>query len=348
MSKKPSLAVVGATGAVGTVMLDILSKRKDVYGEIRLIASARSAGKKLTCRGQELTVVALSPEAFEGIDIAMFDVPDEVSKEWAPIAASKGCVVVDNSGAFRMDKDVPLVVPEVNPDQVKNRSKGIISNPNCTTLSMIVALGALHKEYGLKELVVASYQAASGAGQSGIDTLRDQINKVANTSVGDTAGDVRKVISDHGPFPAPLALNVIPWAGSLKEDGYSSEEIKVRNESRKILGIENLKVSATCVRVPVLTTHSLAVHAIFEKEVSRQVAQDVLKNAAGVELVDDPENHKFPTPADVVGTDPTWVGRVRKSLDDPNALDLFVCGDNLRKGAALNTAQIAELVAAKF
>ena len=348
MSKKPSLAVVGATGAVGTVMLDILSKRKDVYGEIRLIASARSAGKKLTCRGQELTVVALSPEAFEGIDIAMFDVPDEVSKEWAPIAASKGCVVVDNSGAFRMDKDVPLVVPEVNPDQVKNRSKGIISNPNCTTLSMIVALGALHKQYGLKELVVASYQAASGAGQSGIDTLRDQISKIANTAVGDTAGDVRKVISDHGPFPAPLALNVIPWAGSLKEDGYSSEELKVRNESRKILGIANLKVSATCVRVPVLTTHSLAVHAIFDKEVSRQVAQDVLKNAAGVELVDDPENHKFPTPADVVGTDPTWVGRVRKSMDDPNALDLFVCGDNLRKGAALNTAQIAELVAAEF
>ena len=348
MSKKPSLAVVGATGAVGTVMLDILSKRKDVYGEIRLIASARSAGKKLTCRGQELTVVALSPEAFEGIDIAMFDVPDEVSKEWAPIAASKGCVVVDNSGAFRMDKDVPLVVPEVNPEQVKNRSKGIISNPNCTTLSMIVALGALHKQYGLKELVVASYQAASGAGQSGIDTLRDQISKVANTSVGDNAGDVRKVISDHGPFPAPLALNVIPWAGSLKEDGYSSEELKVRNESRKILGIANLKVSATCVRVPVLTTHSLAVHAIFDKEVSRQVAQDVLKNAAGVELVDDPENHKFPTPADVVGTDPTWVGRVRKSLDDSNALDLFVCGDNLRKGAALNTAQIAELVAAEF
>jgi aspartate-semialdehyde dehydrogenase len=319
MSKKPSLAVVGATGAVGTVMLDILSKRKDVYGEIRLIASARSAGKKLICRGEELTVVALSPEAFEGIDIAMFDVPE-----------------------------VPLVVPEVNPDQVKNRPKGIISNPNCTTLSMIVAMGALHKEYVLKELVVASYQAASGAGQSGLDTLRKQINEVANTSVGDNAGDIRNVIKDNGPFPAPLALNVVPWAGSLKEEGYSSEELKVRNESRKILGLPSLKVSATCVRVPVLTTHSLAVHAIFEKEVSRKAAQDVLKNAAGVELVDDPENYKFPTPADVVGTDPTWVGRVRKSLDDPKALDLFVCGDNLRKGAALNTAQIAELVALEF
>jgi aspartate-semialdehyde dehydrogenase len=348
MSKKPSLAVVGATGAVGTVMLDILSNRKDVYGEIRLIASARSAGKKLICRGQELTVVALSPEAFEGIDIAMFDVPDEVSLEWAPIAASKGCVVVDNSGAFRMDDQVPLVVPEVNPEQVKNRPKGIISNPNCTTLSMIVAMGALHKEYVLKELVVASYQAASGAGQSGLDILRKQINEVANTAVGDVAGDIRNVIKDNGPFPAPLALNVIPWAGSLKQDGYSSEELKVRNESRKILGLKDLKVSATCVRVPVLTTHSLAVHAIFSKEVSRQVAQNVLKNAAGVELVDDPENYKFPTPADVVGTDPTWVGRVRKSLDDPNALELFVCGDNLRKGAALNTAQIAELVATEF
>jgi aspartate-semialdehyde dehydrogenase len=348
MSKKPSLAVVGATGAVGTVMLDILSKRKDVYGEIRLIASARSAGKKLICRGEELTVVALSPEAFEGIDIAMFDVPDEVSKEWAPIAASKGAVVVDNSGAFRMDDQVPLVVPEVNPEQIKNRPKGIISNPNCTTLSMIVAMGALHNQYGLNELVVASYQAASGAGQPGLDILREQINLVANTNSGDSAGDSRKVIKDFGPFSGPLVLNVIPWAGSLKEDGYSSEELKVRNESRKILGLKNLKVSATCVRVPVLTTHSLAVHAIFNKEVSRKVAQDVLKNAAGVELVDDPENHKFPTPADVVGTDPTWVGRVRKSLDDPNAIDLFVCGDNLRKGAALNTAQIAELVAAEF
>ena len=348
MSKKPSLAVVGATGAVGTVMLGILSERADVWGEIRLIASARSAGKKLICRGEELTVVALTPESFDGIDVAMFDVPDEISAEWAPIAVSKGAVVVDNSGAFRMDDQVPLVVPEVNPEEIKNRPKGIISNPNCTTLSMIVAMGALHKQYGLKELVVASYQAASGAGQPGLDILREQMNLVANTNVGEAAGDSRNVIKDFGPFSSPLALNVIPWAGSLKADGYSSEELKVRNESRKILGLENLKVSATCVRVPVLTTHSLAVHAIFEKEVSRSVAQDVLKNAAGVELVDDPENYKFPTPADVVGTDPTWVGRVRKSLDDPNALELFVCGDNLRKGAALNTAQIAELVASEF
>ena len=348
MSKKPSLAVVGATGAVGTVMLDILSKRENVWGEIRLIASARSAGKKLICRGEELTVVALSPEAFDGIDVAMFDVPDEVSAEWAPIAASRGAVCVDNSGAFRMDIDIPLVVPEVNPEDIKRRPKGIISNPNCTTLSMIVAIGALHKRYKVKELVVASYQAASGAGQSGLDTLRAQINEVAGTSVGDIPGDLKTVIKDNGPFPTPLALNVIPWAGSLKEEGHSSEELKVRNESRKILGISDLKVSATCVRVPVLTTHSLAVHAVFDVEVSRKEAQEILANSAGVKLVDDPESYQFPTPADAVGTDPTWVGRVRKSIDNPKALDLFVCGDNLRKGAALNTAQIAELVAKEF
>jgi aspartate-semialdehyde dehydrogenase len=345
---KPSLAVVGATGAVGTVMLGILSERPDVWGEIRLIASARSAGKKLMCRGEELTVVALTPESFDGIDVAMFDVPDEISKEWAPIAASRGAVVVDNSGAFRMDADVPLVVPEVNPQEIKNRPRGIISNPNCTTLSMIVTLGALHRDYELKELVVSSYQAASGAGQAGLDILREQIELVAGTTAGDIAGDIDAIITDNGPFPAPLALNVIPWAGSLKADGYSSEELKVRNESRKILGLPHLKVSATCVRVPVLTTHSLTVHAVFAKEPSRKGAQDILRNAAGVKLVDDPENYKFPTPADVVGTDPTWVGRVRKSLDDPMALEMFVCGDNLRKGAALNTAQIAELLAIEF
>jgi aspartate-semialdehyde dehydrogenase len=345
---KPTLAVVGATGAVGTVMLDILSTRENVWGEIRLIASARSAGKKLICRGEELTVVALTPEAFDGVDVAMFDVPDEVSAEWGPIAAARGAVVVDNSGAFRMDKDVPLVVPEVNPGDIKKRPKGIISNPNCTTLSMIVAVGALHREYTVKELVVASYQAASGAGQSGIDTLLAQLNEVAGKDLGSVAGDVRKAISNLEPFPAPLAMNVIPWAGSLKEEGYTSEELKVRNESRKILGISDLRVFATCVRVPVVTTHSLAVHAVFEKSVTRAGAQNILKSAPGVNLVDNPEQKEFPTPADVVGTDPTWVGRVRASSDDPHTLEFFVCGDNLRKGAALNTAQIAELVAKEF
>ena len=347
-SGRPTLAVVGATGAVGTVMLDLLSTREDIWGEIRLIASARSAGKRLIVRGEEVEVIALSPECFDGVDIAMFDVPDEISAEWAPIAAARGAVAVDNSGAFRMDADVPLVVPEVNPEAARNRPRGIISNPNCTTLSMIVAMGALHLEYGLQSLVVASYQAASGAGQPGIDALRDQLVKVAGSStLGTHPGDLRSAVGDFGPFPAPLALNVVPWAGSLKADGWSSEEMKVRNESRKILGLPDLRVSATCVRVPVITTHSLAIHATFASEVTQARAQQVLRDAPGVVLVDDPANGEFPTPADVVGTDPTWVGRVRRAVDDPYALDLFLCGDNLRKGAALNTAQIAELVASQ-
>ncbi|MBV9381616.1 MAG: aspartate-semialdehyde dehydrogenase [Streptosporangiaceae bacterium] len=346
---RPTLAVVGATGAVGTVMLDLLSMREDIWGEIRLIASARSAGRRLTVRGRETEVIALTEDAFDGVDVAMFDVPDEVSAAWVPVAAACGAVAVDNSGAFRMDPEVPLVVPEVNPDDVARRPKGIIANPNCTTLSLIVAVGALHRAFGLREMVVASYQAASGAGQSGIDTLYAQLDKVAGTrSLGQRAGDLRGVAGDLGPFPAPLALNVVPWAGSLKEDGWASEELKVRNESRKILGLPSLRVSATCVRVPVVTAHSVAVHAVFSRPAGRAEAWDVLRAAPGVVVCDEPERGDFPTPADVVGTDPTWVGRVRQSLDDPNAIEFFVCGDNLRKGAALNTAQIAELVAAEL
>jgi len=349
MTGKPALAVVGATGAVGTVMLDLLSTRQDVWGEIRLIASPRSAGRTLRVRGQEIEVVALSEEAFDGIDVAMFDVPDEVSAQWAPVAAARGAVAVDNSGSFRMDPGVPLVVPEVNPADAAKRPKGIIANPNCTTLSLIVAVAALHREFGLQEMVVASYQAASGAGQAGIDTLYAQLARVGGShALGQRAGDVRGAVGDLGPFPAPLALNVVPWAGSVKDDGWSSEELKIRNESRKILGLPDLRVSATCVRVPVVTTHSVAVHAVFGRDVERAEAQRVLREAAGVVLTDDPERGEFPTPADAVGTDPTWVGRVRRSLDDPRALDLFVCGDNLRKGAALNTAQIAELVASEL
>ncbi|MDA8371932.1 MAG: aspartate-semialdehyde dehydrogenase [Nocardiopsaceae bacterium] len=348
-NRLPTLALVGATGAVGTVMLGILSTRENVWGEIRLVASPRSAGKRLTVRGEEVEVQALAPEVFDGVDVAMFDVPDEVSKEWAPIAVERGAVAVDNSGAFRMDPDVPLVVPEVNADQARNRPRGIISNPNCTTLSMIVAMGALHRAYGLTDLVVSSYQAASGAGQEGIDTLHDQIEKAANDrTLGSRAGDVRAAVGELGPFPAPLAMNVVPWAGSLKDDGYSSEELKVRNESRKILGHPDLRVSATCVRVPVVTTHALAVHATFAQEVDAEAARALLASAPGVVVQDDPAQGEFPTPADVVGTDPTWVGRIRRSLDDPRSLDLFLCGDNLRKGAALNTAQIAEVVAQEF
>jgi aspartate-semialdehyde dehydrogenase len=344
---RPALAVVGATGAVGTVMLDLLSTRDDVWGEIRLVASPRSAGRRLRVRGDELEVQALAADVFDGIDVAMFDVPDEVSAQWAPVAAARGAVAVDNSGAFRMDPDVPLVVPEINPEQAAHRPKGIIANPNCTTMSLIVAVGALHRAFELREMAVASYQAASGAGQAGIDTLYAQLDKVAGSrALGQRAGDLRAAVGDFGPFPAPLALNVVPWAGSLKDDGWSSEELKIRNESRKILGLPELKVHATCVRVPVVTTHAVAVHAIFAREVTREGAQRALDSAPGVILNDDPGRAEFPTPADVVGTDPTWVGRVRRSLDDPHAIELFVCGDNLRKGAALNTAQIAELVAA--
>jgi aspartate-semialdehyde dehydrogenase len=350
MSRKPTLALIGATGAVGTVMRDIISSREDLYGEIKLVASARSAGKILQVRGEDLVVQELTPEVFDGVDIAIFDVPDEVSATWVPIAAERGAVVIDKSGTFRMNPEVPLVVPEVNPEAARERPLGIISTPNCTTLSMMAAMGALHEQYGLRELVVASYQAVSGSGVAGSARLYDEIEALAgDRTIGQTAGDVRKALQNklgdaESPFPAPVAFNVVPWAGSLKDDGWTSEELKLRNESRKILGIHDLKVSATCVRVPVITTHSLAVHATFEREITVADAHRILEAAPTVVVMDDPANGVFPTPADVVGTDPTYVGRIRQALDFPNALDLFVCGDNLRKGAALNAIQIAELL----
>jgi aspartate-semialdehyde dehydrogenase len=355
MSKKPNLALVGATGAVGTVMIDIINNRENIWGEIRLIASKRSAGKKIAVYGQELTVVELTPEAFDGIDIAMFDVPDEVSEIWAPIAAARGAVAVDNSGAFRMNDQVPLVVPEVNPEQTKNRPLGIISNPNCTTMTMMAALGALHRRWTLTELVVASYQAVSGAGAVGIDQLQKETAAVAKDPMAGTSSDnVSHAIEAAGlslsdsPWPVPIALNVIPFAGSLKEGGHSSEELKVRNESRKILGIPNLKVAASCVRVPVQVSHSLAVHATFKNPLTVAEVQAELSKQPTVVLMDDPANGIYPTPAHVAGQDPTFVGRVRQALDFENSIEMFVVGDNLRKGAALNTYEIAELVAKEF
>ncbi len=237
----------------------------------------------------------------------------------------RGAVVVDNSAAFRMDRDVPLVVPEINPEQVGERPRGIVASANCTTLAMIVAVAPLHHEYGLRELVLASYQAVSGAGQAGADTLHDQLTKVAgDRMLGARTGDVRQAVGDDlGPFPAPLALNVVPWTGSLADGGWSSEEMKLRDESRKILGMPDLKVSATCVRVPVLTGHSVAVHAVFATEIDVDGARAVLQNAPGVIVVDDPAAGEFPMPIDAVGTDPSWVGRIRRTLDDPRALDLL-------------------------
>jgi aspartate-semialdehyde dehydrogenase len=355
LSKKPNLALVGATGAVGTVMVSILNERENIWGEIRLIASKRSAGKKISVYGQELVVVELSPEAFDGIDIAMFDVPDEVAEVWAPIAVERGAVVVDNSAAFRMNDQVPLVVPEVNPEQAKIRPIGIISNPNCTTLTMMAAIGALHKKWQLTELVVASYQSVSGAGALGISQLQKEIAAVATDPLSGTRGnDVAKVLKSAGIeqsdslWPVPIALNVIPMAGSLKPGGHSSEEIKVRDESRKILGIKDLKVAASCVRVPVQVSHSLAVHATFANPLTVAEVWQELEKQPSVVLMDDPENGVYPTPNFVAGQDPTFVGRVRQPLDFENSIDMFVVGDNLRKGAALNTYEIAELVAREF
>lgn len=348
MNGRPTLAVVGATGAVGAVMLQILSQHADIWGDIRLIASPRTDGRKLTVRGEETEVLGLSEQVFDGVDVALFLVPDTVSAHWAPVAAARGAVVVDNSAAFRMDPDVPLVVPELNPHAVRTRPRGIVASPGCATLSMIVTVGALHAEFGVRELIVSSYQAVSAAGQDGVTALRDQLSLVAGTELGTHPGDVRRAVGDTtGPFPAPLALNVVPWAGSARQGGWSSEEMAIREETRKVLDLPELRVAATCVHVPVITAHSLTVHARFEREVTVERAHEILATSPGVVLFDDPEAGDFPTPADVVGTDPTWVGRVRRSLDDPRALELFVCGDNLRKGAALNTAQIAEAVAAE-
>ena len=355
MSRKPNLALVGATGAVGTVMVSIINERENIWGEIRLIASKNSAGKKIKVHGEDLTVVELSADAFEGIDIAMFDVPDEVAQVWAPVAVERGAVVVDNSAAFRMNDQVPLVVPEVNPEQTKNRPLGIISNPNCTTLTMMAAIGALHAKWQLTELVVASYQAVSGAGAAGITQLQKELAAVATDPLAGTrSGDVSSLLESVGMnqsdsiWSVPIALNVIPMAGSLKAGGHSSEEMKVRDESRKILGIGDLKVAATCVRVPVQVSHSLAVHATFANPLTVAEVRAELEASPTVVLMDDPENGVYPTPNHVAGQDPTFVGRIRQPLDFANSIDMFVVGDNLRKGAALNTYEIAELVAKEF
>ncbi|GGU95850.1 aspartate-semialdehyde dehydrogenase [Actinomadura cremea] len=346
-SGAPALAVVGATGAVGSVILDLLSTRRDVYGDVRLVASSRSAGRTLAVRGADVQVEPLTPAAFDGVDIAMFAVPGPVAAEWVPVAAERGAVVVDGSGVFRMRRDVPLVVPEVNPDAVRARPRGVVAGPGGATMTIIVALGVLHRTYGLREVVVASYEAASGEGRDGADTLHAQLEKVGgDRGLGNRAGDVRGVVGDPGPFPVPLAMNVVPWTGGPAEGGWTTRELGVRVETRKVLGLPDLKVSATGVRVPVVTGHSAAVHAVFEEPVDRREAQDVLARSPGVVLCDDPEALEFPTPSDVVGTDPVWAGRVRVSPDDPRALDLFLSGDNLRVGSALNTVRIGELLAA--
>lgn len=350
---KPTLAVVGATGAVGSVLLRLLATREDLWGEIRLVASARSAGTSLRVRGDDVEVQAISAEVFDGVDVAIFDTPDDVSEHWAPVAVEHGAVVVDNAVTFRMHPDVPLVVPELNPAQVRNRPLGIIANPNSTTLTMMDALGALHAGWGLMSLVVASYQSASGAGHAGVERLYDELEVVASErGLGQQPGDVRRAVEDKlgadSPFAAPLALNVVPWVGANAGEGWTTEEHKVRDESRKILGLPDLRIAVTCVRVPVVTTHSLAVHATFERPIPVDEARQALVEAPSVVVLDDLVTGELPTPVDVVGSDPTFVGRLRQSWDDPRSLEMFVCGDNLRKGAALNALQVAELVAAEL
>ncbi|MFD3661354.1 aspartate-semialdehyde dehydrogenase [Streptomyces sp. NPDC058659] len=354
MTPKPTLAVVGATGAVGSVMLQMLTHHADVWGEIRLLdipGPGTAVGSKAAVRGVECEILALdeeSEESLDGVDLALFLVPEAVAARWAPVAVAKGAVVVDTSAAFRGDPDVPLVVPEVNAHAARVRPRGIVASPGCTTLALIAAVGALHAEFGVAELVVTAQQAASGAGagQAGVDALRTQLGLVVGGGeLGTQPGDVRRAVGEHnGPFPGPLALNVLPWSGTAGEDGGSSEEERVRDETRRVLGLPALRIAATCLRVPVVSGHSVSVHARFEHPVTVGRAHEVLATSPGVVLYDDPAAGDFPTPADVVGTDPAWVGRVRRSMDDERALDFFVCADNLRKGAALNALQIAESV----
>ncbi|MFG2293465.1 aspartate-semialdehyde dehydrogenase [Streptomyces sp. NPDC048603] len=351
-SSRPALAVVGATGAVGSVLLRILPTRADLWGAIRLIASSRSAGRRLAVRGEETEVLALSDDAFDGLgqgDVVVFLTPAEVSARWAPAVTARGATAVDTSAAFRLDPEVPLVVPEINAHAARTRPRGIVAGPDCVTAAMTAAVGALHAAYSLTGLTVSSYQAAGGAGRAGAEALRRQLSLVAGTGLGEAPGDVRRAVGeDTGPFAAPLALNVVPWSGELREDGWSSHELAVRAETRRILGLPALPVSVTCVQVPVVTGHSLTVRARFGERVTAAGAREVLETAPGVVLVDDPAAGEFPTPADAAGTDPAWVGRVRVSLDDPHVLEFFVCADNLRKGAALNATQIAELIVGEF
>lgn len=331
---EPHVAIVGATGAVGVEMLLCLEQRNFPLGKLTLLASARSAGKTMKFRGEEITIKELGHDSFEGVDIALFSAGGGISRDFAPSAAEAGAVVVDNSSAFRMDPDVPLVVPEINPDAAKNRPKNIIANPNCTTIISLMALAPLHEEFGLKSIIASSYQAVSGSGAQGIIELEEQVKAITNGE---------QVVSKV--YPRQIAFNVIPQVDSFTENGYTKEELKMLNESRKILGVPNLLVSCTCVRVPVYRSHSISITAEFDRPVDAQAAKDAYASGnPGVQLMDDPENGVFPVPLDTTGKDDCLVGRIRKNIVLDNALDLWVVGDQVRKGAALNAVQIAEIL----
>jgi aspartate-semialdehyde dehydrogenase len=329
---------------VGTEILRILEQRDFPVDELIPIASSRSAGRRLPFKQGTIEVVALSEQAFEGVDLALFDVPDELSSEWAPVAVKRGAIVVDNSAAWRMHVEVPLVVPEVNPGAVDDRPLGIIASPNCTTLAMVVPIHALHRHRELKRLILSSYQAASGAGVAGTDELWDQIEIAAKEPEKVREGLAGDILFGGEAFKHPIAMNVIPQCGSVKDEGYTSEELKLCFETRKIMALPNLPATATCVRVPVVVGHGVAVHAEFEEAITPDEAREILSRADGVEVLDDPANGVYPTPLIAAGQDPCYVGRIRQDLFDPKALELFCVADNLRKGAALNTVQVAELL----
>jgi aspartate-semialdehyde dehydrogenase len=337
------VAVVGATGVVGSEIMRILEKRDLGITKLVPIATARSAGRLLTHRGRSLTVAAISPEAFDGVDVALFDTPDEASLEWAPIAAGRGAVVIDNSAAWRMDPEVPLIVPEINPEAAQDRPKGIIASPNCTMLTLVLPLAALHGQAGVRRVILSSYQAASGAGQAGADELVEQIVVAARQPELVGTGLGRETISRGRVFAHPLAMNVIPQIGSVGAGGYTGEEVKVGEETRKVLGLPDLRVTATCVRVPTVVGHAVSVHAEFDRPISADEARAILRGAPGVEVLDDTEAGIYPTPLEAAGRDPCFVGRIRQDPDDDHALEWFSVTDNLRKGAALNAIQIAEL-----
>lgn len=340
-----TIAVVGATGQVGRVMREILAERDFPADKVRFFASPRSAGKHLQYRGQDVVVedlTQITEDSVADVDIALFSAGGATSKQWAPVFAAAGATVVDNSSAWRKDDDVPLIVSEVNPDEAKAPAKGIIANPNCTTMAIMPVAKALHDAAGLHTMRVASYQAVSGSGLAGVKTLANQVAEIGDRNTELSLDGSLLQPEDLGPYVAPIAFNALPLAGNLVDDGTeeTDEEQKLRNESRKILSIPDLRVSGTCVRVPVFTGHTMVVHAEFSKEITPDQARAVLEAAPGVTVVD------VPTPLAAAGKDDSLVGRIRQdqAVDGNRGLVFVVSGDNLRKGAALNTIQIAELL----
>jgi aspartate-semialdehyde dehydrogenase len=330
MKAKPHVAIVGATGAVGVEMIKTLEKREFPVGKLTLLASAKSAGKKMTFRGKEITVEELKKDSFNGVDIALFSAGGSISKEFAPIAAKAGCVVIDNSSAFRMDDDVPLVIPEINAPDLKNH-KNIIANPNCTTAITLMALYPLHQAFGVNRIFASSYQAVSGTGAKAVEELKRQVGQIV-------AGEpvTREV------YPHQIAFNVLPHVDVFLPNGYTKEEAKMENEGRKIMHHPKFRASVTCARVPVYRAHSVAVSAEFEKPVTVDAALAVLKKAPGLDVVDNPEKKEYPLPLYASDKYNCQVGRLRKDCAFDNGLAFWVAGDQLLKGAALNAVQIAE------